>query len=234
MTKVTIGKRGTGKTTKLIQRSAREGVYILTSTVFRAQAIWDTAREMGLNIPYPVTLHEYLHSNKFRSSTIPRKGILIDDVDAVVGALFAGIPIHEVTMTDYGNIERLSMISNNQAEDMLIKIIEANAETKTEEDSKKQVVVSLMNDALRKGLNALQNMDRCGFHDLTIDPTDLPEKYGEDWVLVKIDTCGLHSKPMLAEYRDGKWYTNDKEDSCLDDFCKVIGWFKIYDPSGER
>lgn len=109
MTKVTIGKRGTGKTTKLIQRSAREGSYILTSTVFRAQAIWDTAREMGLNIPYPVTLHEYLHSNKFRSSTIPRKGILIDDVDAVVGALFAGIPIHEMTMTDFGNIERLSL-----------------------------------------------------------------------------------------------------------------------------
>ena len=109
MTKVTIGKKGTGKTTKLIQRSAREGSYILTSTVFRAQAIRDTAQDMGLNIPYPVTLHEYFHGDKFRSSTIPRKGILIDDVDAVVGALFAGIPIHEMTMTDFGNIEQLSL-----------------------------------------------------------------------------------------------------------------------------
>ena len=109
MTKVTIGKRGTGKTTKLIQRSAREGSYILTSTAFRALEILDAARDMGLNIPYPVTLHDYFHNNKFSSSTIQRKGILIDDVDAVVVALFAGIPIHEMTMTDFGNTEQLCL-----------------------------------------------------------------------------------------------------------------------------
>ena len=109
MTNVIIGQRCSGKTTRLIRKSAKKLIPILTSTRTRVDAIWGEAQKMGLDIPFPITLDEYLHSARFRGSDIQRTGLLIDDVDDVIGKLFAGIPIHEVTMTDYGNIEQLSL-----------------------------------------------------------------------------------------------------------------------------
>ena len=107
---IIIGERCSGKTTRLIERSAKEQLYILTSTKPRADAIFDNARRMGLVIPYPITVEECLHGNRFRSSSIRRDGILIDDFDDVLRVIFTGIPIHEVTITDYGNIEHLKRV----------------------------------------------------------------------------------------------------------------------------
>ena len=110
MTNIIIGERCSGKTTRLILRSARDQLYILTSTKSRAHAIFDTARDMGLAIPFPVTLDEYLRGSKFQGSSIRRDGLLIDDVDDVVRTLFAGIPIREMALTDYGNVRWLETI----------------------------------------------------------------------------------------------------------------------------
>ena len=52
-------------------------------------------------------IEEYLKGSKFRGSCIRRDGLLIDDVDDVLQQLFAGIPIREVTITDYDNIRYL-------------------------------------------------------------------------------------------------------------------------------
>lgn len=106
---IVIGERCSGKTTRLIERSAKDQLYILTSTKPRARAIFDNAIRMGLDIPYPITVEEYLRGDKFRGSSIRRDGILIDDLDDVLRVIFTGIPIHEVTMTDYGNVKRLKM-----------------------------------------------------------------------------------------------------------------------------
>ena len=107
MMNIIIGERCSGKTTRLIERSAKEQLYILTSTKHRARAIFDTAKRMGLVIPYPVTVEEYFRGSKFAGSSIRRDGLLIDDSDDVLRVIFRGIPIREVTMTDYGNVERL-------------------------------------------------------------------------------------------------------------------------------
>lgn len=72
------------------------------------------------------------------------------------------------------------------------------------------------------------------FHDLRKDPTDLPEKYGEDWVLVKIGCTGTDGKPILAEYRNGKWFSDSDREMPIDDWTMVLGWFKIYDPCLDR
>ena len=109
MMQITIGKRCSGKTTRLIERSAREGLYILTATKHRAQAIFDRARDMGFYIPFPVTAEEYYRSNGFAGSIIRRKGLLIDDMDDVIQVMLTGIPIREVTMTDHKNIEYLDV-----------------------------------------------------------------------------------------------------------------------------
>lgn len=67
------------------------------------------------------------------------------------------------------------------------------------------------------------------FHDLRKDPTDLPEKYGEDWVLVKLSITGFDGVPVIAEYRNGIWY-HDSIDKIPYDSKNILGWFKIYDP----
>lgn len=100
---IIIGKRGYGKTTKLIRRCAEEGIYILTSNRRRADCIFSMARKMELNIPYPVTIDEYLRS-KFKGSSIRRDGLLIDDADDVLKTIFYGIPIKEITITDHDEI----------------------------------------------------------------------------------------------------------------------------------
>lgn len=114
MTNIMIGERCSGKTTHLIERSAREQIYILTSTKERAGCIAKQAKEMGLNIPFPVTVWEYFRSDKFRGSSIRIDGLLIDDVDDVIKEIFCGIPIHAVTLTDHGNIKRLEKIEKKK------------------------------------------------------------------------------------------------------------------------
>ena len=38
-----------------------------------------------------------------------KKGILIDETSSVLEYIFNGIPIHEITITDYGNISNVFM-----------------------------------------------------------------------------------------------------------------------------
>ena len=97
---IIIGKRGYGKTTKLIRRSSDENLYILVASGERAYQVAQMATEMGLTIPFPVTVDEYLRSDKCRGSSIRRDGLLIDDADDVFKVIFAGIPIKEITITD--------------------------------------------------------------------------------------------------------------------------------------
>lgn len=104
MTEIIIKERDTEKTTELIKRAAKDGLYILTDAKRSAEYIAESARRMGLHIPFPVTVEEYLKGNKFRGSCIRRDGLLIDDVDAVFQTLLSGIPIRAVTISDRGNI----------------------------------------------------------------------------------------------------------------------------------
>ena len=66
MTEIIIKERGTGKTTELIKRAAKDSLYILTANRMRAGCIAKFARRMGLFIPFPVTMEEYLKGNKLK------------------------------------------------------------------------------------------------------------------------------------------------------------------------
>lgn len=113
---IVIGERCSGKTTRLIERSAKEGRNILVANKAMARCIADQAKEMGLDIPFPVTLDEYLRGNKFQGSSIRLDGLLIDDLDMVLNRMFRGIPIREVTLTDRGNVEKLETGNNGREE----------------------------------------------------------------------------------------------------------------------
>lgn len=105
---ITIGERGSGKSTKLIKRSYAIGVPILTATKLRAEFLYLDAKRMGLNIPAPIAVDEYLRDrDTFKYSDAFRGGLLIDDAEDVLQQIFAGILIREVTITDMGNINWL-------------------------------------------------------------------------------------------------------------------------------
>lgn len=129
---ITIGEKRSG-TTKLIKRSATERIHILTTTRSQAYKIAKQAREMGLNIPYPVTIEEYF-KHKFRGTDIDRKGMLIDDVDLVLQHIFTDILIHEVTLPDRGNIASIFIPKVTHSRMNIRKIPPVTNSQETEED----------------------------------------------------------------------------------------------------
>jgi hypothetical protein len=100
MTELILGSRGSGKTTELIKRSAASGLYILTGTKKQADCIFDRAKRMGYDIPYPVTWSKFKNDH-FRDSSIRRDGLLIDEAGWLLSYIFKGVPIEAVTWTKY-------------------------------------------------------------------------------------------------------------------------------------
>ena len=96
MNKIIKGRRQ-GKTTELIKRSAETRTYILVANRQRVEQVFEQAQSMGLNIPYPVTVEEYMRSG-FRGSFI--NSILIDDADDVLSQVFSNVRIETITMSD--------------------------------------------------------------------------------------------------------------------------------------
>lgn len=94
--KIVIGGRQSGKTAALIKESADTGRYILVTNKQRQRQVFDQARDMGYDIPFPVTLEDYFRSH-FRGSSLQRDGILIDDMQDVLQYMFSGVPVVGVT-----------------------------------------------------------------------------------------------------------------------------------------
>lgn len=107
-TQITIGKRQSGKTTKLIKRAAEEDLYILTANKDMASCIFRQAKEMGFDILFPLTVDEFMNGLKIRQCRgVPIKGVLIDEAEMVLNEFLHGVPIRGLTLTDYDNIEYL-------------------------------------------------------------------------------------------------------------------------------
>ena len=98
---IIMGQRGTGKSSKLVMRSAMTRTYILTTDDVRARYLSDLARRMNVSIPYPITVREWQQSDKFQGSSILRDGLYIDDLDDVVEKIFDPIPIKAATINEY-------------------------------------------------------------------------------------------------------------------------------------
>lgn len=88
MSEIIGGKRYCGKTTQLIARSHKENIYILCGNQNIAKMIFDTANEMGLSIPYPITTKELPLS---KGSSI--REVLIDEVEMVLHDLLGGLEV---------------------------------------------------------------------------------------------------------------------------------------------
>lgn len=101
---IILGSRQNGKTTELIKMSAKTGIYILVTTKNRANHLFRQAKNMGYDMPYPVTIEEYFR-DKFTGTSIRRDGLFIDDIDDVFKSIFNGINIRAVTLTNDNRYE---------------------------------------------------------------------------------------------------------------------------------
>jgi hypothetical protein len=87
---------GEGKTTRCIELSAEHQAYIVCETHKEARRIFDMSVEMGLKIPFPITLNEFI-SGQFCGKRI--NGFIIDNVDHLLAAMARGVPVLAMSFT---------------------------------------------------------------------------------------------------------------------------------------
>lgn len=75
------GRRGCGKTTELIKLANAKHLYIICASRQRVEHIAQLARELKLDIPFPISISEL----PLRSGYI--KEVLVDDIEDVLSML---------------------------------------------------------------------------------------------------------------------------------------------------
>lgn len=86
-------QRGYGKTTQLIKKSAKSGDYIVCNKLDEANRIQYEAKQMGLDIPLPITYAEFVEKRYGRNIS----GFLIDNLESLLQYL-SNVPVNAVTM----------------------------------------------------------------------------------------------------------------------------------------
>ena len=74
---IIIGKSGQGKTTKLIRLSHEHWYYIVTIDSERAHYVYEQAKDLGIEIPFPITVDSFLRG-EYGSRGI--NGFLFDEL----------------------------------------------------------------------------------------------------------------------------------------------------------
>lgn len=96
MTDLIARPAATGKTTELIRRSAETFAYIVCAGPERIQYVRDLARQLGLDIPFPLTAAEFF-TGRFNTRGI--RGFLLDDIDDMITTAACGVPVLAATWT---------------------------------------------------------------------------------------------------------------------------------------
>jgi len=102
MPKVLYLPAGAGKTTLLIKESAATGFTMVVRDERFAQHIKREAKYKGLDIPDPITYHEFIQWD-YKGKSIT--GFLIDDVADLLKSLAGIIPIATITIRTENDFE---------------------------------------------------------------------------------------------------------------------------------
>ena len=73
--------RQAGKTTEIIKRAAEEFLYIIVVNRHEADRVFAQAKDMGLDIPFPVTIQELMGS---KATGIKVNGVAIDNAELIL------------------------------------------------------------------------------------------------------------------------------------------------------
>jgi|GEM_PF-5688618 len=90
---IICGGRRSGKTTELVKHASKHDMYILCANKVRVANILEIAKELELEIPFPITLSE-----------LPLKGrlikrICVDDIDEILYRVLS-IDVESFTVTE--------------------------------------------------------------------------------------------------------------------------------------
>ena len=88
--------RGRGKTTDLIKIAAEGFYYMVCANMKRVQWTANLARELGLDIPFPVTFDEFIRKEYYGKGI---KGFVIDDADQLLQYM-SSVPVFAVALND--------------------------------------------------------------------------------------------------------------------------------------
>lgn len=97
--KFVTGKRGSGKTRKLIELSVETGYPIVTSSEVSAKYIKELAQQMGVEVPYVYTERQ---AREGRIMGFDRRAVLIDNAESLIeDALnsYLSVPVKAVSIT---------------------------------------------------------------------------------------------------------------------------------------
>lgn len=96
--KIILGGRASRKTTKLIQESAETGRRILTYNKESAREIWWQAKDLGYDMPTPLSVKDLKQIDLYpeTKAEIKKQGIIIDDLETTLSAL-CGCTVHSAT-----------------------------------------------------------------------------------------------------------------------------------------
>ncbi len=84
-----------GKTTKLIDKSAETGAYIVCHNMQEADRVFSAALKMGKNIPHPISADEFLKGQYYAKGV---KSLLIDNADLFIQSI-SKVPIDAISLT---------------------------------------------------------------------------------------------------------------------------------------
>ena len=93
--KLFIGKRRTGKTTKVIKLAAKEFAYIVCIDQREVDRVWEESHKMKLDIPFPITFNDFLHG---QYSPHGVKALIIDNADMLLQKMSRS-PLLAISMT---------------------------------------------------------------------------------------------------------------------------------------
>ena len=96
-----ISPTASGKTTELIKISSKLWHYIICRNSVARESIVQQAKEMGLDIPFPIT---YRESQVTETKGKWVKGYLLDDADEFLQTVFKG-KVSVISMTGDNTIE---------------------------------------------------------------------------------------------------------------------------------
>jgi len=87
--------RQLGKTTEIIKLSAKNGGYIVCMSHSEAERVFQQARTMKLNIPFPITFHEFITGEYYGKGI---KSFLIDNAEILLQQI-SRVPIEAISFT---------------------------------------------------------------------------------------------------------------------------------------
>ena len=110
-----IKQKGAGKTTGLIYTSEATGYPIVTSSKIHACYIKDWSKDMGCEIPDPITVEELLTDKMRKINRV--ENVLFDDVETILNEalnMYLGVNVVCATMTE---LEKCDNEKNKELEE---------------------------------------------------------------------------------------------------------------------